>query len=247
MSGAQYHISYCQILESERRVKLSHVLKLFSHNTETDKSDNSSLKDFLANFSEHTTGHEQKFSFDLEDYMVEMDDLSRIVLNDEILQSLVFIAGYAVHSYMKSTSKCDVCLKFLTENKDILFDTPKFQLINVIDRGSLKWPSNIVVDSIVMVWRCFSVIEQNESLLKMFSTGTSREILVQLSLTLIELDSNEEWRINCQKCSTFGLDILSKLIKVTSNCIIANKVKNVNSVLLSRSENCRKLKKFKLS
>ena len=247
MSGAQYHISYCQILESERRVKLSHVLKLFSHNTETDKSDNSSLKDFLANFSEHTTGHEQKFSFDLEDYMVEMDDLSRIVLNDEILQSLVFIAGYAVHSYMKSTSKCDVCLKFLTEDKDILFDTPKFQLINVIDLGSLKWPSNIVVDSIVMVWRCFSVIEQNESLLKMFSTGPSREILVQLSLTLIELDSNEEWRINCQKCSTFGLDILSKLITVTSNCIIANKVKNVNSVLLSRSENCRKLKKFKLS
>ena len=35
--------------------------------------------------------------------MVEMDDLSRIVLKDEILQSLVFIAGYAVHSYMKST------------------------------------------------------------------------------------------------------------------------------------------------
>ena len=28
MSGAQYHISYCQILESEKRLKISHVLKL---------------------------------------------------------------------------------------------------------------------------------------------------------------------------------------------------------------------------
>ena len=121
MSGAQYHISYCQILESERRLKLSHVLKLFTQSTETDKSDFSSLKDFLANFSGQTTGagHELNFSFDLEDYMVEMDDLSRIVLKDEILQSLVFIAGYAVHSYMKSTSKCEACLKFLTEDKDM--------------------------------------------------------------------------------------------------------------------------------
>ena len=123
----------------------------------------------------------------------------------------------------------------------LLFDYPKFQLIHVIDRGSLKWPFNIVVDSIVMVWRCFSIIEQNESLWKLFSTGPSREILVQLSLTLIELDSNEEWRRSCQNCSTFGWDILSKLITVNSNCIIANKVKNVNSVLLSRSENCRKI------
>ena len=117
-----------------------------------------------------------------------------------------------------------------------------------MDRGSLKWPSNIVVESIVMVWRCFSIIEHNESPLRQFSTGPSREILVQLSLTLIELDSNEDWRRSCPNCSTLGWDILSKLVTVTSNCIIANKVKNTNSVLLSsRSENCRKLKKVKLS
>ena len=93
----------------------------------------------------------------------------------------------------------------------------------------------------------FSIIEHNESLLRQ-STGPSREILVQLSLTLIELDSNEDWRRSCPNCSTLGWDILSKLVTVTSNCIIANKVKNTNSVLLSsRSENCRKLKKVKLS
>ena len=51
MSGAKYHISNCQILESERRLKLSHVLKLFPKSTKTDKSDYSSQKDFLENFS----------------------------------------------------------------------------------------------------------------------------------------------------------------------------------------------------
>ena len=29
-SGAHYHITYCQILESERRLQLSNILKLFS-------------------------------------------------------------------------------------------------------------------------------------------------------------------------------------------------------------------------
>ena len=82
-------------------MKLSHVLKLFSHDTETDKSDDNSLKQFLETFSHNTTGHEQQFSFNLEEYMVEMSDLHIITLNNEILQSLVFIAGYAVHSYMK--------------------------------------------------------------------------------------------------------------------------------------------------
>ena len=60
------------------------------------------LNNFLRHF---TTGYEQppdmtKISLNLEDYyMVEiMDDLNTIILNDEILQSLVFIAGYAVHS-----------------------------------------------------------------------------------------------------------------------------------------------------
>ena len=31
MAGAQYNISYCQILESESRIKLSSIKKIFSH------------------------------------------------------------------------------------------------------------------------------------------------------------------------------------------------------------------------
>ena len=38
MSGAQYHISYSQILESERRIKLSSMLKIFSQQQEMTMS-----------------------------------------------------------------------------------------------------------------------------------------------------------------------------------------------------------------
>ena len=37
MSGAQYHISYTQILESQRRLNLSNILKLFSQQNKKDK------------------------------------------------------------------------------------------------------------------------------------------------------------------------------------------------------------------
>ena len=106
-------------------------------------------------------------------------------------------------------SRSDVCLKFLRIDKDSAIDESRFQLIKIMDRGSLKWPSNTVVESIMMVWKCFSINEQNESLMKLFSAGPSREILVQLSLTLIELKSNEDWRRSCQECSTLGWVILS--------------------------------------
>ena len=68
-----------------------------------------------------------------------------------IIQSLAFIGGYAVHSLFKiSKKKCPDCLKFLTEDKVIEFVDYEsaYTLIEIIDRGSLKWPSRPVIDVI---------------------------------------------------------------------------------------------------
>ena len=45
-------------------------------------------------------------------------------------------------------SRCDVCLTFLTKDKDIAIEESR--LIKIMDRGSLKWPSNTVVESIII-------------------------------------------------------------------------------------------------
>ena len=57
--------------------------------------------------------------------------------------------------------------------------------------SGLKWSPNSVVDSIIMVWKCVYEIKHNESLMKQITAGPSLEILVQLSLMLIELDISE--------------------------------------------------------
>ena len=48
MSGANYHISYLQILESERRLKVSNILHMFPSLT---VSSTSTLKEFIQSFS----------------------------------------------------------------------------------------------------------------------------------------------------------------------------------------------------
>ena len=73
MSGSNYHISYLQILETERRLKLSSILNIF-----TDQQDTSfpSVQSFVKSFScpYSTTDGE----FNLEPFLDEINDLSTI-------------------------------------------------------------------------------------------------------------------------------------------------------------------------
>ena len=106
MAGAHYHITYCQILEAEHLLKLASILKLF---TNIPDAGNTSLKDFLKSFSSSVEEHSEARR-NLADYTEDLNDLSYIYLDVTTLQSLVFVAGYSVDSYLRH-SKCESCLK----------------------------------------------------------------------------------------------------------------------------------------
>ena len=170
MSCAQYHITYSQILESQRRLNLSNILKLFS--LQQCKSE-LTLKQFINTFSP-TADEPIHISYD--QYIDVIHDLDSINLDIQILQSIVFIGGYAVYSYLKTTN-CHHCVQKLTENKDIeISETTKYDLVRYIDRGSLKWPSDIVIESIIVLWKIFTKLDENESLKKQFYSSPSRKV-----------------------------------------------------------------------
>ena len=113
-----------------------------------------------------------------------------------------------------------------------------------MDRGGLKWPSEIALHPVVLVLKFFISIERNQQIWKLFVVGRCRNIIVQLSKNILE--NTDHWRDICYQCNTEGWDIAHKLIFVTSNCVISNKVKNYNSEINARArEDQRKLKKFK--
>ncbi|KAI6651128.1 Transposable element P transposase [Oopsacas minuta] len=113
--------------------------------------------------------------------------------------------GYSVHAYYKHSTKCQSCLLFLTENKEMEIEEPsdsEYRLIQIIDRGSLKWPSSDVIDAIITLWKVFSSIESQPSIFNNFITGPSRSILIQLTTSLIEDEQAEVWRVMCDECGT---------------------------------------------
>ena len=248
MSGGNYHISYCQLLESERRLKVSTILNLFSnlHSNEL------TLANFISSFSATTDDTQPDINtpYDTNIYSSVILKLSDISLDTYSLQSLAFIGEYTVQQLWKHLTPCTNCMMFLTEDKYFHFDEPldsKYKLLDFIDRGNLKWPSDIVLDAVVLVWKIFRVIEHDNYLLAQFAAGSSRKILVTLSIKSLEDVQCEHWRNKCQSCNLFGWDYLKRILIITSNCIIANKVKNFNYTVVSLSrerQTTRKLKKL---
>ena len=108
MSGGQYNISVVQILESERRLKLSSILKLF----QKVNPDELSLREFINTF---TLEEESVQSTPLEDFSAILDNSNPLPQASETaLQALSFLAGYAVHStHTKLKDKCEDCFSSL--------------------------------------------------------------------------------------------------------------------------------------
>ena len=137
-----------------------HILNQFI-NTNTSLTEKHSFREFLKSFAisvEEQTGSK----LDLTDFAAGTKDTSDIYLDLRTLQSLAFVAGYAVHSYIK-LSKCESCLHVLTEPKTFEIEEcteSKYVLISMLDRGSLKWPSDRVIDAIISLWKIFTKIEQ---------------------------------------------------------------------------------------
>ncbi|KAI6648110.1 Ras-related protein R-Ras2 isoform X2 [Oopsacas minuta] len=74
------------------------------------------------------------------------------------------------------------------------------------------------------------------SIFNNFITGPSRSILIQSTTSLIENEQAEVWRVMCDECGTLMWDVLAKLLTATSNCLISNKIKNMNSQLPLKPE-----------
>ena len=136
MSGSNYHISYLQILETERRIKLSSILNMF-----TDQQNSfQSIQTFVKSFSSPSvTSSDDEIV--VAPFLDEIGDLSSIECSQQILQSLAFIAGYTVHKFLKRSQECHVCTDTLTFDKEFVFDVEshsEFKLLQLTDRGGLK-------------------------------------------------------------------------------------------------------------
>ena len=131
------------------RFRVSNILSLFSDQIVSTTS----LQEFIQSFSS-LDSTDSTSDVDLDPFLsrlIDISDLSAIECNLQVLQSLTFIAGYAVHQYLKRSRPCQICRDVLTIERDLVCEHPlsKFKLLELTDRGGLKYPSEVVLESIV--------------------------------------------------------------------------------------------------
>ena len=187
MSGTNYHISYCQILESERRLKVSSVLKLCQSSAEQI-----SVQEFIQQFSNFSVNDLDSSAISLQTQgriMNQLPDLEAIDYDTQTLQALAFMTGFDVNQFYRRSNKCPICLDYLTTDKEFMIDLPKdsrFAYLEIVDRGSLKWPSDTILRAVVILWKIFVGIDIDISLKKELVQGPSKQILVSLAIQHIE-------------------------------------------------------------
>ena len=81
MSGSNYHISYLQILETERGLNLSSVLTIFSQQSDSSLS----IQSFLKSFSSPDINSDDDDYINLVPFLEDMGDLSSIECSTHVL------------------------------------------------------------------------------------------------------------------------------------------------------------------
>ena len=172
---------------------MSNILKIFSSG---GWEQDCSIKEFINSFTALTESQPASH-FQFEHFLPAVQNLSLVNVPTQTFQTLAFIAGYTVYSYFKNSNRCQSCLSFLTEDKEMEIETSEsiYKLLQIMDRGALKWPSGFVVNVIVCVWRIFTSLEQQPQLFQDLIRGLSRQLIVNLTLRVIEDEDSVCWRI----------------------------------------------------
>ena len=110
-----------------------------------------------------------------------------------------------------------------------------------------------VLEANLLLWKIYTAIEEQSMLFNKFISSSPRRILVSLCIRKIEDTSflTEFRRTECDGSHRVRWDILKKMLLTVANCILANKVRNLNSLKILESskrtsivEDTRKIKKF---
>ncbi|XP_047001265.1 uncharacterized protein LOC124617949 [Schistocerca americana] len=138
LSGANYYISYIQILENERKLRFKNDVLFAAQN------DNVHLKHIIPAQQQLDRNIDISIFSDIMDITFGMDDVP-----PNMLPILTYIGGYAARKALQK-SKCDKCTEWLQLNKEVEVDS-SYNFVKELDRGKLTLPTETVVITVGIV------------------------------------------------------------------------------------------------
>jgi hypothetical protein len=226
LCGGNYHISVQQVLEAEKKLRISSALLLSSH--------------------KHGTIAVQRICEDLATDNVDIENLSVVNVSDnfkdvlnEVIDcifkcdeaSLVYIAGYVVRKVAAKVD-CILCINDiqLDRNLEISDDTDEmYQYVRLLDRGSLKYPTLLAVMVAYKVFCLTQILISKKYEAAFLSHSSQKSLLIALSSSSLQEDSYflSETVDNCE-CGRSRMEMLKFMLPILTNIFLHNYAKMCN-------------------
>jgi Transposase protein len=226
MAGSQYLISIRQVFEIESKIRMQNTLPLILKSKEYGNIIISQLtfKSFFTNLNIEQSGEQ----FDISDFEFEFTEDNFNDVNKS-LPVLCYIAGYCARSVINHF-KCDNCKSYLVLDKELnLNSDPAYDHIKAIDRGSLLYPSEDLINAILINYLVVLKLCNSEYEVKFLKCNNQRQTVMSLSEKVIK---DYDFFLTDLNCPIHKVNsILKHILKTSSNIFLNNYVKKVNDTL----------------
>ena len=235
MSGACYNISFAQVIESEKKLKTLSIIKVFSAiHREVE------IRDIFVN--EKDTECETSFeSCDISEFEEVCHELESVHISENDLVGITYIGGYICHKLLKYL-ECEGCKScfVLLDKTSVLSSNALSYYFNVIDRGNLKYPSDIVINILVTGFKVFKVMIGERYENTFLNCKSQRNVL--MSVIYYALDG-----IDLDVCHSCGRDLntfFKKCIFTFCNILLNNYSKIKKQKLIDEGKKSTKKRKL---
>lgn len=223
MSGGNFFISVKQVIESERKIRLSSILK---------HSDIS-----LDRINECADRHEGNVRF-AEPF--DIDDLPDVQMIESELQIVYFISGYCAKRVVDDV-KCTECINFfISRFTDLPTVEHPCDFFSNLNRGGLKAPADEIFILCCTAYEVFCKIKRSSKFEDFLRLDSPRDVFVVTVLNHMKTNNI------CHNICSANHDLESyfqKSISVFFNCLARNFLRAVSSTnILSDSRKICKLR-----
>lgn len=235
LAGTSYHVTYTEVLESEKKLRLRKLFKLQQHDDQFSIAELKELSKVDVNDAD--TGE----TIDCSEFLpiFETDYLASVESDNS---ANIYVAGYAAHSVSKKI-KCTLCKQVVVKEKGAAINDPYF---DYLQRGGLSVPEDQIMYILYHMISLFQYIVRDSVYKTLFlKKVNNKQVLINLTFLSI---SNEICDIDLSKICECGLSnekIYKKIGSPLANVVINNFIKNQNSEMCAlKAQNKRKLDKF---
>ncbi len=156
-----------------------------------------------------------------------LQDLDSSEVSDDDIHVLVFIAGYSGRK-LRQTVTCTACIDVFLSPDDMTCDVNTNELfyIQALDRGGLKWPRQILVDIVTLIYCLFERLLSSDYEKQFIEASNHKQLAVFLSLELLQ--SKSDFNCVCEAGQDTKQNLFKLCARKMANIFLNNYSKRLN-------------------